>query len=59
MFLFHPPEDIFFIASRERGKERERNTDAREKHPSTAFHCTKARDGTCNPGMGSDWESNP
>lgn len=41
----------FKIAFREKGSERERNINAREKHQLVVIICTLSRDQTCNLGM--------
>ena len=49
--LLSSPEDIFFIAFRERGREkgreREKNIDGREKYQSVASSCTSPDRGLC------------
>ena len=54
-FLFL--KDVIYLFL-ERGKERERNIDVREKHPSVALVRALTMDLAHNPGMCPDWEQN-
>ena len=49
---------FYLFIFRERGREREKNTDVREINQWVASHMPPTEDLASNPGMCPDWESN-